>query len=425
MRCNVTVAAGEASMRQVRLSSNRGIAALSIAVAMLVGASSSAIAGPGVAAPPNDDFADAQSIARSALPYTYEAETSGATNEIDEPTPQCNDLKNSVWFKVKFATTTVVRSDTIGSDYNTGIAIWKGTQIDDLSAVDCSLAASTSEQGGRVTFPAKAGLRYYLQVGGDSSSEPYGGALKFHLRKVTPPANDAFKNATAISLPYTASPMNLNATRPPNEPYNPCARLGSSLWYRYTPGGSQTKTVQVSLEGSSIDTVVAVFSGTQLNDLDMASCDDDTMNEAGTTSIYQSVTTFKAVPGRQYDIAIGGYYGQTGQLQISAKTVTPPANDDWGNAQATGSLPASKSTSTRNATFQGPEPLSCLGRTQTVWYKFTPASNAALFAQASTAGTYPRVAVFSGNSLSGLSEVACQSGPEGVTFVPSSGTTYW
>ncbi|MEO6351255.1 MAG: hypothetical protein ABIP53_11445 [Candidatus Limnocylindrales bacterium] len=412
-------------MRQVRPSPGRGIAALSIAVAMLVGASSSATAGPGVAAPPNDDFANAQAIARSALPYTYEAVTSGATNQIDEPTNQCNPLKNTVWFKVKFATTTVVRADTIGSDYNTGIAVWTGTQIAGLTEVDCSVYVGPLSQGGRVAFTAKAGVRYSIQVGGDNSSAPFGGAMAFHLRKVTPPANDAFKNATVVSLPYAASPKNVNATRQPNEAYNPCARLGASLWYRYTPGGSTTRTVQVSLAGSEIDTMLAVYSGTQLDDVNLVGCDDDTIDEAGTSSIYQSLMTFKAVPGRQYDIAIGGYYGQNGQLQLSIKTVTPPANDDWVNAQPMGSLPATKSTTTRNATFQGAEPTSCLGTAQTVWYKFTPASNAALFVHAtSSVGTNPHVGVFTGSSLSGLSQVACQ-GSEAVTFTPSSGTTYW
>lgn len=413
-------------MRHFRPSSSRGIAALSIAVAILAAASLGSSAAAALAAPPNDDFADAQLIARSALPYTYQAETSGANYQIDEPASPCNTLKNTVWFKVKFDTTTVVRADTIGSDFNTGIAVWKGSQITSLSEVDCSDYVGPLSQGGRVAFTAKAGVRYDIQVGGDSSAEPFGGSLAFHLRKVKAPANDAFKNATVVSLPYTTSPKNINASRQSGEPYNPCARLGSSLWYRYTPGGSTTKTVQVSLAGSEIDTMLAVYSGTQFNDLDLVGCDDDTVNEAGTSSIYQSLTTFKAVPGTTYDIAVGGYYGQTGQLQVSIKRVTPPDNDDWVNAEAMGALPASKSTTSRNATFQADEPTSCLGRTQTVWYKFTPASNAALFVRASSSvGTFPHVGVFSGNSLSGLSQVTCQGGPEGVTFTPSSGTTYW
>lgn len=82
-----------------------------------------------------------------------------------------------------------------------------------------------------------------------------------------PPSNDAFASAAAPTLGTGGSVTGTtaNATRETGEPLHAGITGSGSVWYRFTPTAAGTLTL--STEGSSIDTVLGVYSGTAVSAL--------------------------------------------------------------------------------------------------------------------------------------------------------------
>ncbi len=102
---------------------------------------------------------------------------------------------------------------------------------------------------------------------------PFGPALPAHA---APPGNDDFASATAIpALAYVDTVSTAQATLETGEPMPPCgANVGKTVWYSFTPvadGALAANTL-----GSSFDTVLSVWTGSGLGDLDLVACNDDT-----------------------------------------------------------------------------------------------------------------------------------------------------
>lgn len=105
--------------------------------------------------------------------------------------------------------------------------------------------------------------------------------------------------------------------------------------------------------------------------------------------------------------------------------IPPPANDDFANATLISTVPFSDTVADAVAAGVQPgEPVpSCrfASTTGTLWYSFTPTvSGSYVFHQ--TAGFQATLAAYTGSSLTGASEVACQL--LNVVFHAAAGTTY-
>jgi hypothetical protein len=246
------------------------------------------------------------------------------------------------------------------------------------------------------------------------------------------PVNDHFAAAAEIrKLPFSDSRGTTGATMQAGEP-SPCGLKGSTVWYRYTAVADGWLTVNT--QGSDFDTVVAAYSGDALSDLStVAPCNDDKA-----PPLRHSEVTFWATKGETYRVQVGGYRSGMGELQVSV-TATTPSNDHFDDAliippaAPLGSPPYVDSRSTTGATSQPGEPAPCGNMGHTVWYRVTPDHDAELTASTSESNYDTVLAAYTGNSLSGLSEVpgACNDdGPgEGlqsqVSFKAFAGTTYY
>jgi Ca2+-binding RTX toxin-like protein len=131
----------------------------------------------GAAPPPNDAFAARTTVA--AIPYDDAQSTVEATTEPGEPESPCGPVGKSVWYQFTPAADVVLRADTLGSDFDTILAVWAGGDLASLSRVACSDDLFNSQS--IVVFAAEAGTTYVFQVGGFDDSA---GALSFHLRPV-------------------------------------------------------------------------------------------------------------------------------------------------------------------------------------------------------------------------------------------------
>jgi hypothetical protein len=135
-------------------------------------------------------------------------------------------------------------------------------------------------------------------------------------RDVLRPGNDFFSNAFFISgtLPQTRTINTANSTGELNEPL-PCGTPDSSVWYSWT--APSTGTYQVTTNGSSYDTQLAVYTGSAISALASVGCDDD--GGDGTASLLR----VNANGGTTYRIQIDGFASATGNLNLVLSFVAP------------------------------------------------------------------------------------------------------
>src|ERR1043165_215096 len=125
-------------------------------------------------------------------------------------------------------------------------------------------------------------------------------------------ANDDFASATVVSnLPFTDSQTTPSATDEANEPSS-CGD-SSALWYSFTPASDTFVTADTF--GSDFDTVLAVYTGTDLASLSDVTCDDDACN-------LQSQVAFNASSGTTYYFQVGGLFGSTGDVVFNINVDT-------------------------------------------------------------------------------------------------------
>lgn len=140
------------------------------------------------------------------------------------------------------------------------------------------------------------------------------------------PANDDFANAQSISgSSGSASGSNVNATTQTGEPA-PTAQSnsGASVWWRWTAPGNGTAVFDTN--GSSFDTVLAIYTGSSVSSLSQVTSDDD--SGSGNNA---SRCSFPVTSGTTYRISVRGYSSNTGSISLhwsftpSASVTTPAA----------------------------------------------------------------------------------------------------
>lgn len=143
--------------------------------------------------------------------------------------------------------------------------------------------------------------------------------LSLHPGGGAAPSNDNCANAiTANEAPTAFDTTGASTDGPGDCPVN------QDIWYQYTPGPScfdpSAGTLTVSLCGSSYNTVLAVYEGTNCPPTNLVACND---NSCG----LQSEVAFSPTFGQTYLIRIGGSGGAsgTGVFDISCE---PPCEPD-------------------------------------------------------------------------------------------------
>jgi len=110
---------------------------------------------------PNDDFSSPKQI--SNFPYANSMDTANATTASDDPTLCAGGVGSaSVWFRYTPSSSGLLTVDTIGSNYDTVVAVWTGVR-GSLYRLACN-----DDFGGNFTSAASANLNggtiYYLEV---------------------------------------------------------------------------------------------------------------------------------------------------------------------------------------------------------------------------------------------------------------------
>ena len=188
-----------------------------------------AIYGPAelLAPPSNDNFAGAKTV--GSIPYTDSISVLDATVEASEPTvnSMCDGKllfrgNNTVWYKYTPGTSRVVSMDTIGSSYDTYIAVWTGVSLGSLTLRGCDDDTSTGLTS-QLSISLTAGTTYYIQIAKYNGTQSLPGDntpcnpcnLSFHVKSQTfadvPPSHPYFQYIEAL---YAAGLTGGCATNP-------------------------------------------------------------------------------------------------------------------------------------------------------------------------------------------------------------------
>lgn len=147
----------------------------------------------------------------------------------------------------------------------------------------------------------------------------------------TGPANDDFASGQVISgLSGTVNTINAEASKEMGEPNHAGNSGGRSVWYRYTAPGSGSLTITTL--NSNFDTLLAVYVGSAVNNLQPIASSDDYPTHISNTS----AVTIGTQTGVVYHIAVDGYNGlfgtATGTIALNWSLANSASNDNFANA---------------------------------------------------------------------------------------------
>ena len=256
-----------------------------------------------MAAPTNDNFADAQEIVGTTA--TVSGTTLDATTEEGEPSHGEFASGSSIWYRWTAPQDMTVLLDLCDSGFDTLIAVYTGTDLSALTQVARNQDAYKCRRvsRSRVTLSATAGTTYYVAVDGEFDET---GAVVLKLVDLSPP-NDNFSAGQPLrGYVVETTGDNEYATVEEGEPDPFGGRLDKTLWYRWTaPTGG---IVTIDTCRSSFDTTLAVYTGGAVTSLEKIASND---NECGG----QSRVIIRTTSGATFQIQVGAP-GNTRSLKL-------------------------------------------------------------------------------------------------------------
>jgi Calcineurin-like phosphoesterase len=261
-----------------------------------------------------------------------------------------------------------------------------------------------------------------------------GALLLVSASGATPPSNDGFSSAEVL-LPSSGSRngTNVDATEEAGEPDHTGNVGGASVWYRWTAPASGT--VSFNTFGSGFDTLLAVYTGSDVTALNLVAQNDDGLGWKWTSKL-----AFSATAGTTYSIAVDGYNDGTNgpargtfvlNWDLTPSTSSAPPNDAFASAQPIDGPGGSTAGSTFGATKETGEPNHGGNEGgKSVWFRWTaPYDGTFTFttdqSQFNTLlGVYQGIDVGSLARVVGSDDIAWNNYRSSVTFDATGGTTY-
>ena len=275
-------------------------------------------------APANDMFAN-----RSPIP-TLGATASGtnvlATAEPGEPNhAESSTPIESIWWSWEAPSGDgLVTFTTAGSDFDTTLAVYTGTSVDNLTLVafdDDSGPGGTSS----LTFEVVPGTVYSVSVDGYSNGKGIVSIDTSFETTAGREANDLFSSSTLITgTSATLIGSNKRAFEEAGEPNHAgFSESIQSVWWHWTAPADGS--VSFSTEGSSFDTTLGAYTRDRVGSLTEVASDDD--SGGGGTSL----VTFDAIAGETYRVAVDGFGNANGAIELTVRftpsTFVPPSDD--------------------------------------------------------------------------------------------------
>ncbi|HMS42050.1 MAG TPA: PPC domain-containing protein, partial [Pyrinomonadaceae bacterium] len=361
--------------------------------------------------PENDNFAGVQPIFYSPG-SSYLGTNIEATGESGEPNPGNDSVRNSVWFKWTAPTYMGAEINTIGSNFDTTLAVFTGDGLSNLVLVGYNDDIAGGNSASRVRFNTAVGVTYYIAVDGFGSNT---GNIEIVAR--TAPTNQLFANF--INLGNSPSGRfvgsNVDAANEAGEP----GLAYLTVWHRWTAPSTGTVVFNTCSSNTSSLTYLQIYTGTNINNLNFL---DGTIGGCNDTPIPLFVTA-----GVTYIIRVGNFTQNTQGSSFSLDW-GKPVEDDFNILNGVYNF-----SNTIGATGQGsgePNHANASTPLNSVWYKFSVNENTLV--QMDTRGSFfdTTLAVYTGNSIGALTLVAENDDESSgvttsrVTFLAVPGRTY-
>jgi hypothetical protein len=350
-------------------------------------------------APRNDSFYRSTHI--NGTSYVTNATNEGASAERGEPAVSSiydATPRRTVWWCWEAPVSGPFAIEVISQEISPRVGIYVGPNLSELDEV-----ASFGPRANVVSaFKATVGTHYFFVV-----DSVYSGDFVFRLRPATPPVNDDYTNSIALTgRNFTVNGSNVEATREPTLAID-SADFPGSVWWRWTaPDAGQ---FVASVASQTFSPLISV-------------------HKIGTTGSMpgyaQSVISFSAAAGEQFDFRVAADYGEMGNFTLSlsnALVVPPPPNDNFASAALIAAFPDSESGTTRGATREPDEPGSA---NASVWYRWIAQSNITVAVEI-TPNSGAQVRAFSGTALSNLVPVGAEPGSSIAVFHAVGGREYY
>ena len=338
-----------------------------------------------VAPPPgNDQFANAFKIP-DRLPETNGVVVGGnffASLEFGEPVHAgVAQMGNSVWWNWAPVQSGPVLIDTLGSQFNTVLAVYTNNTLSGLSEV--ASANDVTNQFGQfvrdkafVKFNAIAGHTYRIAVAGASTNE-------FGLIRMRMAFNGDTDNVRPVLSVTNIVSGTLSVTNPPSGLIvsQPLLTISGTA-EDPAPNSSEVRLVQIV--GNGVAPVVAIGTNNWTASLILQPGSNLLQIVAFDTAENQSIATQFAITLRAFD----------------------PTNDIFANPVVITNLNGSVSANNANATFEGNEPLHAgkIGG-RSVWYSFTAPTNGILSLSTTNSTIDTLLSLYTGDRINELTVV--------------------
>ena len=265
----------------------------------------------------NDAFADRFPIVGAS--NNLVAQNYNATREAGEPVHAAKDTGASLWWTWVAPRNGLVQVDTMGSTnaagdvLNTVLAVYTGNTLNTLTPVSTNDDEIPSQlSSSKVFFRAAAGVSYQIAVAGfrDANSTVAVGSILLNLAQA--PDNDYFTNRLAFPLGVArVRDNNVGTTKEPGERTHAFNAGGKSVWWSWV--APSNGLYRLDTTGSSFDTLLAVYTGSALNALTLVGEHDGDPAD----NFFVSRVQFQAVGGTEYQFAVDGYQGASGDVVLN------------------------------------------------------------------------------------------------------------
>jgi hypothetical protein len=224
--------------------------------------------------------------------------------------------RQSVWYTWKAPREGIYRlevSDTASpksQSYNVGL--YSGTRLK-------SLVTLVAPYGPSTTLRARRGDVFQIQV---SSFFALGGEFRLQLRRVTPPGNDSFTNATVLNGESLEIPTTIRHATGESRRWYAVPDHGyageATIWFEWTAPSSGLFLAKVT--GAGYPPMAECYTGSSISNLVSAG-----QNISGETN----GVAFYAQAGTRYFLSLRG--DNTNDLTLSIGPHSPPPNDTFAN----------------------------------------------------------------------------------------------
>jgi hypothetical protein len=418
-RSGMSVSGGFLNMKKACCRFVQGIGTIFLVLAVL---KAQALAFP----PMNDDFENA--ILLNGVSGQYSAFNSEATKQEGEPDHFGKVGGVSVWWTWTAEKKSIVRMDTVGSDFDTILAVYTGSAVNALTEITGN-DDGTSGTSSEVSFTAQAGVSYAVVVDGYKGET---GGITLNWEALEIPVNDNFADAILISGESgQVSGNNLNASKEEGERNHANNTGGASVWWKWTAPKNGSVSFDAKSSELNLNTLLAVYAGYNVGSLALITGNN---NDGG--FLYSKVI-FDTEQGKTYYFAVDGYDGDKGHIVLTwnGDFFPPPINDNFADATEIFGEEGQVTGNNINATNETGEPviyhkLEILrGNWRSVWWKWKAPKDGRIVICTKNSNFPTTIGCYSNNNISGFKIIAIPHSEsfitDNLTFQIYSGNEYY